>query len=687
MSPVPNPVAAGLIASCALFASTLAQARQAAPAEAAVLAQLTVTAKGYEGEDLQTPLATMALSRADIAARGANNPGEALRGLPGLAVASDGAQGQNPVIRGLKRESVVLLVDGMRLNSAQPAGAIASFMSLGLADRIEVIKGPASVLYGTGALGGAINVRLPQAKFTPGVGFQAAASFDSASEAVRTTGVVNASQGDHALMAGASLVRTGDYRSPGGEVPRTGYDADSFIGQYRFRLDRGQQLRLSLQQHTDKDVWYPGSAKPGTPALLGTVTVRSPKQERTLAEAGYSRKGSGDAPLNLDVRAYRQQVRRQIQAYASALERNQSDTDVTFTTDGIDAKADWLVNPAHLLSFGINAWQMGASPERYLNNNAPLFNNRVRNDPFKDGSIDALGIYLQDDMRFGKLNLLAGLRHDTVKGSAAAMNNGATVTGLARRDNATTGSLGAIYEAAPLLRPYANLARAFRAGEMRERFESSPRADAYYYLGKPQIRPEYANQFELGIKGASSDIEYSGAAYRTRISDFITGRVTGAVQAGLPVKQTDNIGRVTLTGLEFQGRWQCMAGQWATAAYSRVRGENKDLNEALFQMPADEMALGWDGRVASGWTGDATLRLVKRQERVATVFSRGTENATAGFATADLGATYRWQQQSVRIALKNLADHAYHEHLADGVSGQEIQAPGRSLMASWQGSF
>jgi hemoglobin/transferrin/lactoferrin receptor protein len=169
------------------------------------LPPMHVTAKGYATEDLETPVSTTALDREELLRRNAQNPGEALRGEPGLAVASDGAQGQNPVIRGLKKESVVLLVDGMRLNSAQPAGAVASFMSLGLADRLEVVKGPASVLYGTGALGGAINVLLPQARFEPGAKFSAAASWDSASRGVRGSGIVNASGGDHALMLGASL--------------------------------------------------------------------------------------------------------------------------------------------------------------------------------------------------------------------------------------------------------------------------------------------------------------------------------------------------------------------------------------------------------------------------------------------------------------------------------------------------
>lgn len=184
----------------ALFAAFPAHA-----ADAPTLPTVSVTAKGYAADELETPAAITGLGRDDILRRGANNLGEALRGEPGLAVSSDGAQGQNPVIRGLKKESVALLVDGIRLNSAQPAGAIGSFLSLGLAERVEVVKGPASVLYGSGALGGAINVRLPQARLTPGVGFDMAASFDSASSGVRGTGVMNVSGGDHALMLGASL--------------------------------------------------------------------------------------------------------------------------------------------------------------------------------------------------------------------------------------------------------------------------------------------------------------------------------------------------------------------------------------------------------------------------------------------------------------------------------------------------
>lgn len=670
-------------------------ASASAPAAPVVLPAINVTAKGYAASALETPIATESLDREDLVRSGAPTVGDALRGRPGLAVASDGAQGRNPVIRGLKRESVVLLVDGMRLNSAQPAGAIASFMSLDLAERVELVKGPASVLYGTGALGGAINVRLPQARFEPGVSLSAGASVDSASRGLRGTGVLNLSQGDHALMLGASLADFDDYRAPTGRVDRTGYEADALIGQYRYRLDARQQLRVSLQQQRDEDVWYPGSTRPHPHPQVGSSTVHSPNQQRRLAEVGYEWRGTGERPFNLDLRAWRQEVERNIHSWANgALAQDIARTNVTFQTDGVDARADWAVHPQHLLSFGVNAWRMEAAPNRELAQ-PPAFAFQ-RNDPFADGRIEALGLYLQDDVNLGRLNLLAGLRHDRVKGGAASIANGAVTTGLSRSDSATSASLGAVYEVAPLLRPYVNVSRGFRAGEMRERFEASPRADGYYYIGNPQIRPETATQFELGLKGEDARISYSVAAYRTRIDDYITGRdVSGAAGSnGCPAanagacKETVNLGRATLTGLEAALRWRYDTGRWLNLAFSSVRGTNDDLDEPLFQMPADELSIGWEGDFARGLRADATLRLVRRQDRVATVFARGTENATPGFATADLGATWRIDRRNrLRVVLRNLADKAYHEHLADGVSGQETLEPGRSLYVAWTGSF
>jgi len=685
----------GVVALAALLAA-LAAAQAWAQESAADLPAVNVTAKGYAASDAESPVSTTVLTEDDLARKQAQNVGEALQGEPGLAVSSDSAQGQNPVIRGLQKDSVVMMVDGMRLNSAQPAGSIASFLSLGLAERVEVVKGPASVLYGTGALGGAVNVLLPQARFEPGVGLKAQLGYDSASRGKTGTAVLNASQGDHALMLGASLADHGDYSAPGGRQALTGYDSGTFIGQYRYKIDGRQQLRVSLQQQSDRDVWYPGSTKPHPVPAVGQLTIHSPEQTRRLAEVGYNRQGTGDQPLNLDVRVYRQEMQRQVNAWGSLLARDIVLNDVGFVTDGFDARADWLVHPQHLLSFGLNAWRMTANPDSRTAA-PPAFAVFAPSKPFTDGALRATGLYAQDDMKFGALSVLAGLRYDRVSGSAADMANHTVTSGLDRSDSALSGSIGAVYEVAPLLRPFANLSRGFRAPDLRERYQSGARNDGFYWAGSPQLKPEHATQFELGLKGSDARLDYSVSAWRMRVNDYITGMqlsgaaavaACGAGPNAAYCKQSVNLGHATLDGVEASLRWRFAPGQTFWAGYTRIRGTNGDLNEPLFMMPADTLTLGWEGQITAAWSLDASARLVRRQDRVATVFTHGTEDPTAGYGVLDVGATWRYaKDQHLRVAVKNLTDKRYHDHLAEGLPGMELLAPGRSLAVTWQGKF
>ncbi|PAT00710.1 MAG: hypothetical protein BSR46_00960 [Candidatus Dactylopiibacterium carminicum] len=95
-------------------------------------------------------------------------------------------------------------------------------------------------------------------------------------------------------------------------------------------------------------------------------------------------------------------------------------------------------------------------------------------------------------------------------------------------------------------------------------------------------------------------------------------------------KKTVNLGSATIKGIEASARWRLVPGHWLSAGYSMLRGQNDDLDEPLFQMPADEISLGWQGTLMRDVQGDFTLRLVDRQDRVATQFTNGAENPTAG---------------------------------------------------------
>lgn len=669
--------------------------------DARCLDAIVVSAKGYADADLGTPVAVVVAGRDALAGQGHRNVGELLRGRPGLAVSADSAQGQNPVLRGLKKESIVLLSDGMRLNSAQPVGAIASFLGLGLADRVEVVKGPASVLYGSGALGGVINVLTPQASFSSEPRFEVGAQADSAA-GWGSSGLARWNNDSSALLVGAATLDQQDYRAPSGRVADTGYRSQASLGQWRRRMGDTLEAHVSLQAQRDLDVAYPGSTKPHPHPQVGSTTVYSPEQERRLVEAGLSRTAMDENGWNWQLRAYRHELQRQVFGringpLAAQGPRDLSQTHVSFDTRGVDVRLDRWVTAEHRLLWGLQHWRMQASPDRLIAS-PPAFVMQP-NPPFVDGQIEASGLFVQDDWQGEHLHVLSGARWDRVEGRAATVAAGRPGQALARRDSAFSGSLGLVLPLHPGLHPYVSLARGFRAGEMRERFEASPRTDGYYYLGNPQIRPEFSTQVELGAKGEFDGTEYRAALYRNRISDYITGRdVSGPVGTNAcpaaqstACKETINLGHVRIRGIELSVRRQLMPGHWLSLEASALRGENLDLDEPLFQMPADEVSVGWDGTLGEVFggqlDGEVRLRAVRDQDRVARRFTRNTEDATAGFATGDLGVSWRRGEHRLRLALRNVADREYHEHLTEGLSGAEPPAPGRSVLVSWLARF
>ena len=679
-----NPLALAVLGLSILPVSHTARAET-------VLGAQTVTAKGYAADTLDTPQAVEILQ---APAAGGTVAGALLRGKPGLAVQADGAWGQNPVLRGLKKESVVVMVDGVRMNSAQPQGAIASFLDLGLLERAEVVKGPGSVLYGSGAMGGVVHL------ITPDVGFSAeeqfggriGARFSSVDKGVAGAALLTRSSENSALVLGMARRDVDDYRSPDGREDRTGYQSDTLLAKYRHKLNEDLTLRVNLQRHEDEDVWYQGSARTGAgiPVPLGTATIHSPEQRRELYELGVDAR-LGEGTLSAEV--YRQEIFRQIRAFSSTKQRDYVRNDVTFVTDGAKAKYLFPVGQDHLLTFGAELWRMRGDPERYIDNNPPAFDNNMRNDPFDKGEIESAGAFVQDEFTLGDTRIVAGARFDRVTGDAQRKGMTQT-TGLDNADNNLSWSLAAIQPLDESLSAYANLGRAYRAADMRERFEDSARGDGYFHVGNPQLDPEVSTSFELGLKQHGAGLQYQLAAFYTRIDDYIAGRVTGVVnpQNGLPFKLTENLDKVTIYGIE--GSASMPVGAFvADVGFTWLRGENQQDDEPLYQMPAPELTLGIGQPAERGFWWRAQLRAVTEQDRIATRFSNGTEDATAGFVTAD--AEFGWQFGKVgafesagfAVQLTNLADKRYHEHQTEGVSGNELAAPGRGIALGLNGSF
>ncbi len=189
--------------------------------------QVTVTASAGHASPLESFGQVHSVEGLDLANESARNIAELLEGTPGVAIRSFGPGSARPVVRGFDGDRVLLMEDGVRTGDLGSQSADHGVPVDPLqAERVEVVRGPATLLYGSNAIGGAVNVisMASHLAHSPPPGFRGQANVDwsSADEGVR--GGVRAQAGGSNWFAwgGGNSYRSGDYQSPTGLVENSG---------------------------------------------------------------------------------------------------------------------------------------------------------------------------------------------------------------------------------------------------------------------------------------------------------------------------------------------------------------------------------------------------------------------------------------------------------------------------------
>jgi hemoglobin/transferrin/lactoferrin receptor protein len=119
---------------------------------------VTVTARGIPAPASLTPGGVGVVEASDLRAQGGSSVTETLERIPGVSRSNDSPWSTDIVIRGLTRDSVVVLIDGMRVNMTTDINGRFGLVPAQQIERIEVLKGPVSALYGSGSVGGVVNI-------------------------------------------------------------------------------------------------------------------------------------------------------------------------------------------------------------------------------------------------------------------------------------------------------------------------------------------------------------------------------------------------------------------------------------------------------------------------------------------------------------------------------------------------
>uniref|UniRef100_UPI00356670EC TonB-dependent receptor plug domain-containing protein n=1 Tax=Thioalkalivibrio sp. TaxID=2093813 RepID=UPI00356670EC len=545
------------------LASLLASPALALAQEAAqTLDTVSVTATGYETLVDETPSSVTVIEASEIRNREARTLGDLLRGQPGIATAVDGSVGSDPIIRGLKRDQVLVLVDGVRINAMQPParGSLASYVNIDLIERIEIVRGPGSVLYGAGAMGGVINIITRGGDFTdePETRGFSRLGVTSVDDGIRGAVGVTVSNDRNVLDLSTAYLNTDDYKNGDGDRLRdSGTEQNAYHLRYRGKLAPGHEVQFRAQRDERKDVWYltsrnfnetPPSASPSPIAPpLGLNTHYTPSQTRDLFELRYEGELSGDWAPRVEASVYRHELSRGNYDWNAELDLDYRTSDTDFTTDGLRVQTELGPADNQILLVGAEAWRLRASPVSFIGTEANGFRpeNAAPTPLVENGRIESAGVFVQHETYLDWATVNLGARYDEVRGSADAAAN---VSGpLDKTDRNLSWSAGLTWHMDEAFNPYFSLSEGYRSASLLERYLTYPYSDGFTWQSNPQLDPERNRTFEVGARGRIGATSYSISAYESRIRDYIGGQV---IAQGL--KETINLDEARIHGVEAQ---------------------------------------------------------------------------------------------------------------------------------------
>jgi iron complex outermembrane receptor protein len=581
--------------------------------------------------------------------------GATLQAEPGLAMRSLGPGPARPVIRGLDGDRIAVLQDGQRVGDlSSQSGDHGVTLNPSSAKRIEVVRGPATLLYGANAIGGLVNVITDQIPTTPVQRPAGELTLDLGSNAAEAGGAgdVHFGNGRFAVHVGGGARRSGDYSTPDIDVENSQSRTTVFNLGASWTGDR----RYAGASYGFDDSEY------GVPIVEGGDIRLTPQRHaftvRTGAEGLTGRISSYRATLG--VRRYEHQ------------ERHGVEVGTEFENDTEEAELLVSHRPFRNLSGTVGAsWfnrAFAATGEEALS-------------PPVDQRTSALFLY--EELTWPHVTFQFGGRFDHTSFDPDSL------VLPARRFNEFSGSLGLLITPEAARDNFVialSLARAARNPALEELYFFGPHPGNFAFeIGNPELSSERAIGFDLSLRARSNRLRGEITFFTNRITDFIfrnpisedefEGREDefddrfGVVdQPGESHEHEDEFQFVefvsadsNLFGIEAHADLNLTESLVAEITYDWVRGELADANQPLPRIPPFRVIPGLRYQKNALQVG-GTVTLTADQDRVF-----GAETSTPGYGLLKLYGSYSFAAggvtNTITARLDNATNKLYRNHL------------------------
>jgi iron complex outermembrane receptor protein len=632
------------------------------------LTELQVTASPNATTLLESPQPVSALSGEQLLERQAPSLGETVERLPGVRNLSTGTGVGKPVIRGLTSNRVLVVVDGQRLETQQWGDEHGPNVETEDAERIEVIRGPASVLYGSDALGGVVNVvqkDLPDAIGRPGfVRGRVTTAYSTNNEQPLGSLTLQGAEGGFGYRASLTGRASDDIRTPDGPLFNSGNRALGGTGSVGYRGGWGSAALTYSRRNEKLEIHEDPVEEPGATPLQRIGEDRA-KASVTLPV--------GAARLEGDL-TYERNRRREFE------EAGASDVALGLLSKTYTANLHY-----HHAAFGPWAGVVGATG---LISSFDKFGAETL---IPSSTAKTFGVYAFEQAEYGRWNLSLGARFDYRILDVNA-DDELGVVEQRRTYNSITGNVGVLYHLAESAALVLNAGRGFRAPSSFELFANGVHEGTVSFeRGDPTLRNEHSLNTDLAFRVQTARVRAEIGAFANFIQEFIYARPTAEVdpESGFQIFHVTQ-GNARLVGFEGAFQYHPTAYLHFDGSADYTRGQNTSTGTPLPAIPpfratytvrleGERLGRLTEPYISLG--GESNARQTRLDPSEAAFFG-GSGYETQGYTLVNAGAGFALpvgeRTLQLDLQLRNALDQRYTSFL----SRYKTYAldPGRNLM-------
>ncbi|HEY6090713.1 MAG TPA: TonB-dependent receptor [Gemmatimonadales bacterium] len=621
------------------------------------LEPVTVTAtRGAVSPDASS-LPASSLSGEDLRRAQSVSLAHVVEVLPGVRAITTGSQIGKPVIRGFSGARVLVLENGSRLEDYSWSDEDGPSVETAFARRIELIRGPASVLYGSDAVGGVVNVipeQLPDA--AGGASFtRSGFTLSGASNNIEVSAgaQLEGARGNMGWRVSGIGHGSGNLHTPAGELDNTGFGAFNGEAAAGWRWPSGSALGIRVVHYGGEFKLLEANPAPG--------------------EAGGPERKAGDERVQITgqrpLGAWRLEAKGQLQRH-SLIEVSDDSTGTESEAFNLLLQTGSLDLLAHRGGATIGFSGVGQTNDA---------SGRVQIVPDAHTVSGAVFAFDQWIPGAGRWTLLAGLRADARRLSADR-NDSLGTSAQERNASAWSGNAGVVFAPAAGFSLSLNVGRAWRAPTLFELFANGPHiGEARYEQGDSTLEPEASRGVDVGLRWSGRRTRLEIAGYHNRMSNFIYVTPTAVFIDSLRVYQYRQA-EAEMLGGEASVEAEVAPGVVAHGRVEAVRGTNLTAHEGLPLLPPRRASVGV--RVRDAFSVD--VEAFARPDH-----PNPLDVPTAGYALLHLGggADVRMFGRAMRVdvMLRNALNKEYKSFLSR--YKEFAFDPGRNLIVRLSSGF